>query len=451
MADPINASSQINGFTYIKYLKYGNLNQGLITPETDVVFSKTKKIAHSGQLIDNKIKIGHNSSAGPDAEQQFDLARSKVGTGESVSFQRKWFNTHSWGFFSEKVDFQTLRGGAAYREMDEKIKENKLAMFASILRDFWGSATGYIDTLKAVDLSGADAVITLNTNGMSYVYKGLPVQFTEHNKNDVFSNKSETTPTLTNSTFYIKKIDFRTNKITLDGKPTHVKQATTVLAKDDRMYFVGGAGASRQKGILSYVPSSIASNDSFLNVNRSLDPSILAGYYKAADIDISGTGDYAELVWDLLVDSTDQTQQVVNQKQNMLDCLVMNYKTHSDFMKSEFYKNQFRQILNQSQKGGQASLGVSEGSFKTSKGTVLPFKISNCVPDDEIIGLNSMDWSWSYLGKEGEFISFAREGDRYIFLDEKSNLYKFRLKNYSQVLTPRPSNMFRLKLTVTRT
>jgi len=440
--------AELDKYTYRKYLKYGKLNQGDLRSAMDPAFNEVNKMLGSGASTEQDIKVGDNATAGPDPVMQFHIARLKSGTGEVVRFTRKWHDIHTWAFVNEKIDFQTQHKGAAYREIDEKLRENKKAIIRALNRDFWGNSTGLIG--KATAVSGK--TLTLPTNAMPFLTKDQAIWLNQDESTGTgkrwSSESNDGDGSIAANTFFISKIDYRTNKITLDKTPTHIGDtATGFTAAEAYVFLPGMVGASRHKGILSYVPSSIVAGENFLGVDRSKNPSILAGYYKAVSYNSSSSGfDYADMLYDDLLDCTDAIEGVPNGADNKLGGIWCNYVSINHLLKSKLFKENIRWQGNENRQ--DAKVGFRRPVFVTAKGSEIPLKLSNCIGDHEFVGLNLDDWDWSYLGaKKGDFLQFANKDGMIWKYDESDKYYKARILNYSNTMTKKPSNLFRLKIT----
>ena len=435
----------------------------MLRPELDPFFKAMKKERQSGRERNHKIKIGTNASAGPDAEDQFTLSRSQVGTGQSVSFTKKWNDTHAWMFVNEKVVAQSAMAGGIYQEVDEKVEETKQIMNLSILRDLWGASTGVIGQVSSADTAVKRVIFTAPVSLINNLRRGMWIELsTGTTAATKIVYKSGATASITTTPVQVDQVDVFSRKFSVvsplatasaNATGMYVANANTTVINDataGKLYvsFVGGLGASRTKGIYAFLPSSISSTDSFFGVNRSLAPSDLAGYYKSVDFDVDATGaDYLETVWDNLSDCITKTFLSPSKvhKTNKQCTIFANFDTLQRLTTSKFFKDAVRFNDNTQRMG--AKIGFDSTSLiVTAGGRDYPVMGSNYVLNGEFIGADPTEWKWSYLApRDSEFISFAKDSKGgFLHLDEKSNLYKARMYNYNFLFPDDPSNCFRL-------
>ena len=444
-----DSQTNLTRLLYIMYMKSNEMYKGSLSPFDDPFLREVIKSPMKQQGLEFKtpVKTGWKQSSGPDAQIQFDIARANIGTGDLAVFTQKWDENHSWNFISEKVQYQTLRRGGYWQELLTKINEARLAMKLGLLRDVWGYGQGYLGKIKTISKTSTTVTITVDPQTMALVTKNTFVEFSSDasNADKVFSRVSGGTGN--DKIFEVTVANPRTNTIVIDGVPAYIKTVATALAVGNFLFNPGGAGVSRTKGALAYVPSTLSSTDNFYGVNRSTSPALLTGSYKNVTVAPSSTAfDWGTVIWKNLVETASSVQDIPSGEMTGIKRIYCHFKMFNRLTTSKFFTNNIRWENNEGR--DVANLGVGSVNVTTSRGKI-PIVPCQSMPDYHFFGTDPKKWKFSYLSdSNNQMISFATDDKgSYIMNDESKAYRKFRLKAYTALTTGCPMNNFLLKFT----
>lgn len=210
-------------------------------------------------------------------------------------------------------------------------------------------------------------------------------------------------------------LDAGTLTVTLGGgAPNPV--ATDLLGRDGD--FVAGVGASNcLSGVFSWVPVTAPGvADNFFGVNRSVNPSRLAGTR------VKGG---AKTIEEVIFDSLGRGRTAGGK----FDTLWMNSERAAELQKSMQAKA-FVDV----QSAGKAKVGFQGFQLATPQGQIMVMDDPNC---PYAYGLLTKRDAWEYASL-GDAPHFAEEDGRRFLRESTSDGIEFRLKAYSNLICQRP-------------
>jgi len=329
--------------------------------------------------------------------------------GKSVPSMVKFNVTRKKDYVIGSIDNETMMAsqsnkGAIAKAIKTQVDAAAYEFGRSAAFQVWGAGTGVRGTVSAYN--AGTGVVTLTDRRDCVKFEvGMVLQI-------------KSAAGVINAGFYsvtAVDLDLGTLTVTLGGgAPNPI--ATDLLGRDGD--FLAGVGASNCiSGVFAWVPPTAPGvADNFFGVNRSVNPSRLAGTRVKG-----GAKTIEEVVFDSLARGRTAGGK--------FDCLWMNSERAAELQKSMTAKA-FVDI----QSAGKAKVGFQGFQLSTPQGQLMVMDDPNC---PYAYGLLTKRDAWEYASL-GDAPHFAEEDGRRFLRESTSDGIEFRLKAYSNLICHRP-------------
>jgi len=329
--------------------------------------------------------------------------------GKSVPSMVKFNVTRKKDYVIGSIDNETMMAsqsnkGAIAKAIKTQVDAAAYEFGRSAAFQVWGAGTGVRGTVSAYN--AGTGVVTLTDRRDCVKFEvGMVLQI-------------KSAAGVINAGFYsvtAVDLDLGTLTVTLGGGAAN-PIATDLLGRDGD--FLAGVGASNCiSGVFAWVPPTAPGvADNFFGVNRSVNPSRLAGTRVKG-----GAKTIEEVVFDSLARGRTAGGK--------FDCLWMNSERAAELQKSMTAKA-FVDI----QSAGKAKVGFQGFQLSTPQGQLMVMDDPNC---PYAYGLLTKRDAWEYASL-GDAPHFAEEDGRRFLRESTSDGIEFRLKAYSNLICHRP-------------
>lgn len=329
--------------------------------------------------------------------------------GKSAPSMVKFNVTRKKDYVIGSIDNETMMAsqsnkGAIAKAIKTQVDAAAYEFGRSAAFQVWGDGSGVRGTVSAYN-AGTGAITLSDRRDCVKFEVGMVLQI-------------KTAGGVINPGFYsVTAVDLDAGTVTVTiggGAPNPA--ATNLLGRDGD--FLAGVGASNcLSGVFSWIPVAAPGvADNFFGVNRSVNPSRLAGTRVKG-----GAKTIEEVVFDSLARGRTAGGK--------FDCLWMNSERAAELQKSMTAKA-FVDV----QSAGKAKVGFQGFSLSTPQGQLMVMDDPNC---PYAYGLLTKRDAWEYASL-GDAPHFAEEDGRRFLRESTSDGIEFRLKAYSNLICHRP-------------
>ena len=445
--------SDVVNWLKIIYANGQDLNKDLVdgrqSPVLSMILKNNQTMNITGDEYHVPIRAGGKRSSGKD----FATVQARANAGQTGT-RLKFIHDMDVNFERVEIERQAMLrskdlAGAFGQVLLEDIEQAKMSMYTDLVRGLYGSGGEYLARINGSPTTtagsgGARGTTLLEVDDESQTLQFERNQWIEFSsdsyKNTDDNRRQEVVGTTTHKVFKILKVDHEAKQITVEG-------VVAAIADNDYIWREGDYNVSvdpdtrKNVGILDYIPSTVTS-DLFLNVDRTISPRRLAGWYKAL-ADVQGK-DVGEVIYDGIIDACVGVNQFFPEYK--VDFMVANPKVFGALQKSSIFKEGVRWVEEGTLTKRTGAIGFSGFYVLTPKGNV-PLMFDPHCPTSSLLGLNSKSWYYRYLSERpGNIIDFQREGGDYVLLSRTANTNEVRLESYNFLACNCPGSNFRLDL-----
>lgn len=197
----------------------------------------------------------------------------------------------------------------------------------------------------------------------------------------------------------------------------------TGLSNNDYLFVQGDFGI-KMSGLASWLPTSVASNDSFFGLNRSADVTRLAG------VQYNGSGGPIE---ETLIDAV----SLVSREGGTIDYVFMNNLDRASLIKSLGSKVMYNRV-----ESNVAGISFKVVEIEGDKGTIKVIADQNC-PRGTAYGLQLDTWTLNSLGEAPQILDL--DGNK-MLREVSADAYTIRMGYYGQLSCDAPGYNVRITL-----